>query len=122
MIDHILQGPAPKEGHLWVDEASPFPSDHRPVVWDARDAQDPEDRPPVRLRARHFQIRDPGVTGSYHAALSAARREEGLRPESLAALYEYFLASTIRAGERAHGPLVNFGELPGRVDRVHRQL
>ena len=32
VIDHILQGPAPKEGHLWVDEASPFPSDHRLVV------------------------------------------------------------------------------------------
>ena len=122
VIDHILQGPAPREGHLWVDKASPFPSDHRPVVWDARDAQDREDRPPVRLRARHFQIRDPGVTGSYHAALSAARREEGLRPESLAALYEYFLASTMRAVERAHGPPREFGELPGRVDQVHRQL
>ena len=122
VIDHILHGPAPKEGHLWVDEASPFPSDHRPVVWDARDAQDPEDRPPVRLRARHFQIRDPGMTGVYHAALSAARREEGSRPEGLAALYEYFLASTIQAVERAHGPPREFGELPGRVDQVHRQL
>ena len=122
VIDHILHGPAPKEGHLWVDEASPFPSDHRPVVWDARDAQDPEDRPPVRLRARHFQIRDPGITGSYHAALFATRREEGSRPEGLAALYEYFLASTIRAVERAHGPPREFGELPGRVDQVHRQL
>ena len=110
VIDHILHGPAPKEGHLWVDRASPSPSDHRPVVWDARDAQDPEDRPPVRLRARHFQIRDPGITRSYHAALSAARREEGSRPESLAALYEYFLASTIPAVERAHGPPpVNLG-------------
>ena len=122
VIDHILHGPAPKEGHLWVDEASPFPSDHRPVVWDARDAQDPEDRPPVRLRARHFQIRDPGITGSYHAALSATRREEGSRPDGLAALYEYFLASAIRAVERAHGPPREFGELPGRVDQVHRQL
>ena len=71
LIDHMLQGPAPKEGHLWVDEASPFPSDHRPVVSEAQDFQDPEDRPPKRLRARHFRIRDPGVTGSYHAALSA---------------------------------------------------
>ena len=122
VIDHMLQGPAPKEGHLWVDEASPFPSDHRPVVWDARDCQGPEDRPPVRLRARHFQIRDPGITGSYHAALSAARREEGLRPASLTALYESFLASTIRAVERARGPPREFGELPGRVDQVHRQL
>ena len=109
VIDHILHGPAPKEGRLWVDEASPFPSDHRPVVWDALDAQNPEDRPPVRLRAGHFQIRYPGITGSYHAALSAARREEGPRPEGLAALYEYFRASTIRAVERAHGPPVNSG-------------
>ena len=122
VIDQILQGPAPKEGHLWVDEASPFPSDHPPVVWDARDFQHPKDRSPVRLRARHFQIRDPGVTGSYHAALSAARREEGLRLESLTALYEYLLASSIRAVERAHGPPREFGELPGRVDQVHRQL
>ena len=122
VIDHILHGPAPKEGRLWVDEASPFPSDHRPVVWDARDVQDPEDRPPVRLRARHFQIRDPGITGSYHAALSAARRGEGPRPEGLAALYEYFRASTIWAVERAQGPPREFAELPGRVDQVHRQL
>ena len=113
VIDHMLQGPAPKEGHLWVDEASPFPYDHRPVVWDARDCQDPEDRPPVRLRARHFHIRDPGITGSYHAALAAARREEGLRPASLTALYEYFLASTIRAVERAHAPPLNSGSSRG---------
>ena len=40
--DHILHGRAPEEGHLWLDEASPFPTDHRLVVWDARDAQGPE--------------------------------------------------------------------------------
>ena len=122
VIDHVLHGPVPKEGHLWVDETSPFPSDHRPVVWDTRDVQDPEDRPCVLLRARHFQIRDPGVTGVYHAALAAARQERGARPEDLADLYAYFLASTIRAVESAHGPPREFGELPGRVDQVHRQL
>ena len=105
VIDHVLHGPAPKEGRLWVDETSPFPSDHRPVVWDARDVQDPEDRPPVRLPARHFHIRDPGITGVYHAALSAARQERGSRPGDLTDLYGYFLASTIRAVERAHAPL-----------------
>ena len=122
VIDHVLHGPVQKEGRLWVDETSPFPSDHRPVVWDARDVQDPEDRPPVRLRARHFQIRDPGVTGVYHTALSAAHQERGPRPGDLADLYAYFLSSTIRAVERAHGPPREFWELPGRVDQVHRQL
>ena len=117
LIDHMLQGPAPKEGHLWVDEPSPFPSDHRRVVWDARDCQDPEDRPPVRLRARSFQIRDWAITGSYHTALAAARREEGLQPASLTALYEYFPASTIQAVERAHGPLVNSGSSLGVLTR-----
>ena len=104
VIDHILHGRAPKEGRLWLDEASPFPSDHRRVVWDVRDTQVPEDRPPVPLRAKHFPIRNPGITGSYHAALSTARREEGPRPEGLAALYEFFRASTIRAVESAHAP------------------
>ena len=79
VIDHVLHGPVPKEGHLWVDETSPFPSDHRPVVWDAQDIRDPEDRPQVLLRARHFQIRDPGITGVYHAALAAYRQERGAR-------------------------------------------
>ena len=73
VIDHVLHRPAPKEGHLWVDEASPFPSNHRPVVWDARGILDPEDRPQVLLRARHFQVRDPGIKGAYHAALATAR-------------------------------------------------
>ena len=122
MIDHMLHGPAPKEGHLWVDEASPFPSEHCPVLWDARDAQDPEDRRPVRLRAIHFQIRDRGIAGSSNAALSATRQEGVSRPERLADLYKYFLASTIRAVERAHGPPREFGELPGSVDQVHRLL
>ena len=60
-----------------MDETLPFPSDHRPVVWDARDVQDPEDRPQVLLRARHFQIWDPGITGVCHAALEAARQVRG---------------------------------------------
>ena len=114
---HILHGPAPKKGRLWVDGAFSFPSDHRLVVWDAQGAKDPEDRPPVRLRARHFQARDPGITGSYHAALSAARREEGPRPGDLAALYEYFRVSTIRAVERAHAPPLNSGSSRGAWTR-----
>ena len=44
VIDRILQRPPPKRGSLWVDDSSPFPSDHRPVVWDARGVLDPEDR------------------------------------------------------------------------------
>ena len=55
-------------------------------------------------------------------ALVAARQERGARPEDLAGLYAYFLASTIQAVESAHGPPREFGELPGRVDQVHRQL
>ena len=86
VYDHILHGRVRKEGRLWVDQTSPFPSDLRPVVWDAQDVQDLEDRPPVRLRARHFQIRDLGVTGVYHAALSAAREERGPRPGGVADL------------------------------------
>ena len=35
--------------------------------------------------------------------------------------YAYFLPSTILAVESAHGPPREFGELPGRVDQVHRQ-
>ena len=101
VIEHVLHIPAPKERRLWVDNAPPFPSDYRPVVWDAQDVQDPEDRPPVRLRARHFQIRDPGITVAYHAALSAAGWEEGSLPKDLDALYRNFLASTIPAVEKA---------------------
>ena len=78
-----------------MDEASPFPSDHRPVVWDARGVLDPETRPHVLLRARHFRVRDQGITGAYHTALVAARREQGARPRDPADLYSYFLASTI---------------------------
>ena len=122
VIDLSLHGPVRKEGCLWVDETSPLPSYRRPVVWDARDIQDPEDSPPVRLRARHFQICYPGVTGVYHAALAAACQERGARPGDLADLYAYLLNSTIRAVERAHGPPQEFGELLGRVDRVHCQL
>ena len=122
VIDHVLQGPAPKEGPLWVEEASHFPFDHCPVVWDARGVLDLEDRPKVLLRARHFQIRDQGITGACHTALAAARHERGARPEDLAGLYAYFLASTIRAVESAHIPPREFRELPGCVDHVHRQL
>ena len=122
VIDHVLHGPVPKEGHLWVVEASPFPSDHSPVVGDARDVLDPEDRPRVLLRARHFQVRDPGITGVYHAALAAARQERGARLGHLAGLYAYLVASTIQGPESAHGPPREFRELPGRVDQVHRQL
>ena len=32
VIDHVLEGPAPKKGSLWVEDPSPFPSNHRPVV------------------------------------------------------------------------------------------
>ena len=77
---------------MWVDEALPFPSDHRPVIGDARGVFDPEARPPVRraLRAQHFRIRDQGVTGAYHAALTAARWGQGERPGDLEALYVGF--------------------------------
>ena len=122
LIDHVLHGPAQKGGRLWVDEPSSFPSDHRSVVWDAGDVQHREDRPPVGPCTRHFQIRDPGIRGVYHAALSATRQETGPQPGDVADLYECFLVSTIRAMERAHGPPRDFGELPGRVDQVHSQV
>ena len=122
VIDHVLQRSSPKKGSLWVDEDSPFPSDHRPVVWGAQGVLDPEIRPKVLLRARHFQVRDQGITGAYHTALVAARQERGARPEDLAGLYAYFLASTLRAVESTHGPPREFRELPRRVDEVHRQL
>ena len=104
VIDHVLHRPGPKGARLRVDEASPFPSYHRPLVWDVGDVQDPEDRPPVRLRAGHFQIRDPGITVVYHAALSAAREGQGSRPGELPDLYRYLLASTIRALEEGPRP------------------
>ena len=118
VIGHILQGTIPKEGGLWVDEASPFPSDHRPVVWDARGVLDPETRLHVLLRARRFQVYHQGIAGAYHAA----HREQGARPGDLASLYSYFLASTIQALEAAHSPPREFRELLGRVNQVHRQL
>ena len=95
VIDHILQGTVLKEGGLRVDGASPFPSDHCPVVWDARGVLDPQTRPPVILRARHFQVCDQGITGVSPAALVAARREQGAPPGDLEGLHAYFLASTI---------------------------
>ena len=58
VTNHVLHGPAPKKGSLWVDGASPFPSYHRHVVWDARGVLDPQVRPKLLLRARHFQVRD----------------------------------------------------------------
>ena len=116
VIDHVLHGPAPKEGRLWVDEASPFPSDHRPVVWDARDVQDPEDRPPVRLRAYGHHGRLPcGLIGGPPGGGVAAggpggpvRVFPGLHHPG--------------GGEGPRPPPREFGELPGRVDQVHRQL
>ena len=81
----------------------------RPVVWDAQDVQDLEHRLPVRLRAQHFQIRNPGVTGLYHAALSAARQKVCCRRAGLAHLYKYLLACTIWASEHSHGPPRNSG-------------
>ena len=69
-----------------MGEASPFPSDHGPVVWDARGVLDPEDRPKVLLCAKYFQVRDQGITGAYHTALAATRQERGARPEDLAGL------------------------------------
>ena len=105
-----------------MDEASPFSSHHRPVVWNAREVLDPHVRPNVLLHARHFQVREQGITGAYHTALAAARHVQGARPGDLAGLYAYFLASIIRAGESTHSPPHEFGEPRGRVDQVDRKL
>ena len=100
-----------------MDEASPFPSDHCPVIWDARGVFDPEAQPLVALWARHFQVRDQGIMGAHHVALAAGRRGQGERPVNLEPLYPSFLASTLQAVEEAPPPPPKeFGELPGRVD------
>ena len=122
VINHVLQRPVPKEGHLLGDKSSPLPSDHRPVVWDLLDVRDPEDRPRSTLSARHFQIRDRCVKKIYHSVLGAARQERAGQPEGSGDLYAYFLATIIQAVKRAHCPPREFEELPGRVDQVHHQL
>ena len=48
MIDHVLLGGGPAAGTLKVDAASLFPSDRRPVVWDAPGVVQEETRPAIR--------------------------------------------------------------------------
>ena len=113
LVDRVPHTPAHKKGDLWVDEASPFPSDHRRSgTLGASSTQ----------RAGPSCCCAPGITGIDPAALATARQERGARPENLEGLYAYFLASTIGAVESAHGPPHEFGELPGSVDQVQWQL
>ena len=53
-----------------MDVASPFPSDHHPVVWDTPGMLQEEVRPPVVLRALNFQVQDLGVPSAYHTVLA----------------------------------------------------
>ena len=80
--------------------------------------------PLLALWAWHFQVRDQGVTGAYHIALVCTRGCRNRQPDGLETPYDSFVSSALRAVERspAPPPLCLFGEVPGWVDEVHRQL
>ena len=80
VIDHILHWTVPKEGGQWVDEASPFLSDHRLVVWDTGESLTRSAGPMCSYAPGIFRSAIQGIAGVYHAALVAARREHGARP------------------------------------------
>ena len=79
VIDHILTSLAMGPCHVWVDTASPFPMDHRPVVLEVVGVSEEAVKGPVALRIRHPPSKDSQTTRPCFGCVARLRQGRMLR-------------------------------------------